>query len=224
MLDHHMQRSIVYQLGFTASARFSELKPDGIENKLFTYHLKKTIAAGFVEKSEDGLYRLTPAGRRLGYQAVRSEQYLLNKAYSVLFLIVRRLDDGAWLLFTRNIHPLQGFTTFVVGTPVAGQTAIETARQDLAEKTGLQGSFRPLGGGFYHAYEHGQLESYTNFTLLVCEDGAGELTTNDPNGNYEWVPEPDFTSKQFLPNINTLVELYKKGEPFFHEEMLTLGL
>jgi len=223
MLDHHLQRAIVYELAFTTGLKFSELKPDDIENKLFTYHLKKTIAAGYVEKSEDGLYKLTAEGRRLGYQAVKSERYILNKAYSVLFLIVRRKADGAWLLFTRSIHPLQGYKTFVVGTPVAEQTAVETAQRDLAAKTGLHGTFHPLGGGFYHVYKDDELESYTNFSLLVCEDATGELNPQDPNGSYEWIVEPDFTSEGFLPNLTKLVGFYEKGEPFFWEETLNLS-
>ena len=46
MLDHHIQRQIVYQLAFVDSLRFGELKPDDLDNKLFTYHLKKVVSAG----------------------------------------------------------------------------------------------------------------------------------------------------------------------------------
>jgi hypothetical protein len=46
MLDHHIQKSIVYDLAFAESLRFSDLKPPELENKAFTYHLKKVMKAG----------------------------------------------------------------------------------------------------------------------------------------------------------------------------------
>src|SRR6185312_1812671 len=100
MLDHHIQRTIVYKLSFMPSARFSDLKPDDIENKLFTYHLKKVISEGFVSKSEDGTYALTPVGRRLSTGVIKDYQALIvERPLSALFLVIRRKSDNAWLLY-----------------------------------------------------------------------------------------------------------------------------
>lgn len=219
MLDHHLQREIIHELAFVPAARFSELKPDDIENKLFTYHLQKVIKAGYVEKAEDGTYSLTAEGRRLGLQLTRSERYTLEKAYSALFLIIRRKSNGAWLFCDRNLHPLLGYTALPVATPDAALTAVEVAARDLKAKTGLDGTFKALGGGFYHLYKDGELESYTNFTLMICEDASGELQQLDTSGTYEWLQDPDFTDKRFLPTTKRLTELYQAGEAFFLEEI-----
>ena len=85
MLDHHIQRSIVYRLALARRLKFSELKPDILDNKLFTYHLKKVISAGFAIKTADGYYKLTPEGRRLDAHVLDNTEALVDRAYSVLF-------------------------------------------------------------------------------------------------------------------------------------------
>src|SRR6187549_3745870 len=105
MLDHHIQRSIVYNLAFADSLRFGELKPYDIDNKLFTYHLKKVVSAGYAVKLESGEYALTPEGRRVGKGALKKQSHLIDRAYSVLLLSIQR-EDGAWLLYRRQTHPL----------------------------------------------------------------------------------------------------------------------
>ena len=79
MLDHHIQKSIVYDLAFAESLRFSDLKPDDMENKAFTYHLKKVMKSGLVEKLEDGHYSLTMKGRRVGKGAFKQDMYMVKK-------------------------------------------------------------------------------------------------------------------------------------------------
>lgn len=221
MLDHHLQRAIVYRLAFTTGARFSELKPDDIENKLFTYHLKKVMAAGYVEKDEDGTYHLTAEGRRLGYQAMKSERFMLDKAYSVLFLVVRDAK-GRWLLSKRNMHPLMGYTTFPIATPTAEKLATQTAADDLLAKTGLQAQFRALGGGYFHVYKDDELESYTNFTLMICDDASGDLQQNDPNSDYAWFDTFNLADHKLLPDMPLLLQAYERGEPFFLEEIIKI--
>ncbi len=220
MLDHHLQRTIVYTLAQTPQLRFSELKPNTIDSKLFTYHLKKTISAGYVAKTEEGLYSLTPKGRRLGTRVFDNEQAFIDQADSVLFLIIRRKSDGAWLLYERNTYPLLGKVGFMHGAPNSVAESPAAAAQICQQKTGLTGNFAVLGGGYFRVYEGTELESFTHFTLLVCENVTGELVQNDEHAEYFWQQDPDFTSAEMLPNMPTLVELYKKGKPFFIEETL----
>lgn len=219
MLDHHIQRSIVYRLAFSRGLRFSELKPDVLENKLFTYHLKKVLSAGYVQKSSDGLYSLTPEGRRLGVHVLETENILPALADSVLFLLIRRASDGAWLLYRRKTHPLQGRVGFMHCRPEIDQNSTDTAAACL-QKIGLTGTFKVLGGGYFRVYEREELESFTHFTLLVCEDAAGELKSDDEFAEYFWQQDPDFRAADMLPNMKSLVARYEHGETFFLEETL----
>ena len=217
MLEHHLQRSIVYRLALSHEVRFSDLKPDTVENKLFTYHLKKVMAAGLVTKGKDGLYSLTPEGRRLGVRVLEKQQALVDSAESVLFLIVRRKADGAWLLYRRKVHPLIDKVGFMHATPTSVAESSVVARQALQEMTGLTGDFTVLGGGYFRIYDGKALESFTHFTLLTCEDAQGELVQNDEYADYYWQHNPNFADPAMLPNMSTLADLYARGGNFFVE-------
>jgi hypothetical protein len=204
MLDHHIQRAIVYKLAFTPSLRFGELKPDDLDNKLFTYHLKKVVAAGYVEKNEDGEYLLTAEGRRIGKGALENDSRLLDRAYSTLLLSIRRKSDGAWLLYKRRTHPMINLTGFMHAQPVADTTVEETAQKVCAAQTGLRGDFQVHGHGYFRVYREKELESFTHFTLLVCSDIEGELLQNSELADYYWDTAPDFSADSMLPNMQTL--------------------
>lgn len=222
MLDHHLQRGIVYRLAFAESLRFSELKPDTLENKLFTYHLKKVVDAGYVHKDAAGQYSLTPEGRRLGVHVLETQNILPELPDSVLFLVIRRKTDDAWLLYRRNTHPLKGRVGFMHARPDAHKTTGETAAQECLAKTGLAGTFKALGGGYFRMREEDNLESFTHFTLMICEDAEGDLAQHDDNAEYFWSTDPDFASLEMLPNMPTLIELYQTGRPFFIEKSIQL--
>lgn len=220
MLDHHIQRKIVYKLALSEQLRFSELKPDELENKLFTYHLKKVMAEGYATKNEDGLYELTPEGRRYGVHVLDNTSPLFDRADSVIFMAVRRKADGAWLLYKRKSHPLLGKIGFMHTTPNASEETVITAQKALLEKTGLTGTFTVLGSGFFRIFAGENLESFTNFSLLVCEDVSGELVVGDELADYFWLEKIDNSDVALLPNMPTLLELYEEGKPFFIERTL----
>lgn len=222
MLDHHIQRSIVYHLALAHSLRFSELKPDDIENKLFTYHLKKVIAAGYVQKDDDGQYSLTPEGRRLGIRVNETPQDLLDRPDAVLFLVIRRKSDGAWLLYKRNTHPLIDRIGFMHTHPMLELDAPKAAALVCQQRTGITGDFKVMGNGYFRVFDGDELESFTHFTLLTCEYAQGELTPNDEHAGYFWQTNPDFSGDDMLPNMKVLSDLYLKGEPFFVEKHLTV--
>lgn len=222
MLDHHIQRSLVYKLALSSGLRFSELKPTDIENKLFDYHLKKVLQAGYVAKQEDGSYALTSEGRRLGVHVLDNVQALVDRAYSVLFLVIRRKTDGAWLLYKRKAHPLMGKIGFMHATPNSSELVTEIAHNICKEKTGLDCEFTPLGSGYFRVFNQGQLESFTHFTLLVCEDAQGELRQEDSLAEYTWFEAIDPEEKNLLPNMPTLLDLYQAQKPFFVDKIIHL--
>lgn len=220
MLDHHLQRGIVYRLALEDNLRFGELQPDAIDNKLFNYHLKKVVAAGYVSKSDEGKYHLTAEGRRLGIRVLSNFQTLADRAHSVLFLVIRRKSDGAWLLYTRKIQPLVNRVGFMHCTPSSDESVLDTAATLCKERTGLDCQFTPLGNGYFRIMKGEELESFTHFTLLVCEDATGELEQGNEYSEYFWETEPDFADPAMLPNMQSLVAKYQAGESFFLEQTL----
>jgi hypothetical protein len=221
MLDHHIQRSIVYTLAFAPSMRFSELQPDDVDSKLFTYHLKKVIHAGYITKYDDGSYALTPEGRRIGKTVLKKDR-LMDQAYSILLLAVRRSSDHAWLLYTRSTHPLIGLTGFMQALPNADEAVAETAHLVCLDKTGLHGDFQVVGGGYLRVFDADELESFTHFTLLVCDDAKGDLKEHDDFGTYSWVKNPDFSAPSMLPTAKILSDLTLSRNTPFVEKTYTL--
>ncbi len=222
MLDHHLQRSIVYRLAFSPELRFSELKPDTVENKLFTYHLKKVVAAKLVEKRPDGSYALTIEGRRLGTRVLDKQRALVDRPESVLFLAIRRPSDNAWLLYRRKTHPLIDKVGFMHCTPRADEPTEITASTECLAKTGVKATFRALGGGYFRVFNGAELESFTHFTLLVSDDATGDLQQADKFAEYFWAATPDFTASEMLPNMLVLGEAVAANVPIFIERTFAL--
>jgi len=222
MVRHHIQNEILYRLSFDESLRFSELKPAELENKLFDYHLKQLIKDGLVHKSEDGSYSLTPDGKRMGVTVFDDQLSKAKMPRSVLFLVIRRKSDNAWLLYKRSTHPLKDLSGFMHLMAEADKTLNESAHDQVKARTGLDCNFTSLGGGFFKTFRDEKLESFTNFSLLVCEDAKGELTPNDDRAEYFWATDPDFAAPDMLPNMVTLVKHYQAGKPFFIEEVFNI--
>jgi hypothetical protein len=218
MLDHHIQKDIVYTLAFSDGMRFSELKPDDLENKAFDYHLKKVIRAGYVIKNDDGTYSLTSEGKRLGKGAKKKQSRLIDRAYSTLLIAIRRPADGAWLLVRRKSQPLLGLTGFMNASPVAEKDIAQTAADVCREQTGLTGTFVVHGHGYFRIYRAGSLESFIHFTLLKCTDIQGELTQNSELAEYYWDTDPDFSAPDMLPNMQTLRKMFEAPSGSFAEE------
>ncbi|MCA9318231.1 hypothetical protein KDA06_01160 [Candidatus Saccharibacteria bacterium] len=62
MIEHHIQRQILRLLGTHEQARFTDIRPEGLENNAFQYHLRQLVAWGLVSKNTDGTYTLTSKG------------------------------------------------------------------------------------------------------------------------------------------------------------------
>jgi hypothetical protein len=222
MLEHHIQKAIVYKLAFSPGLRFSELKPDDLDNKLFDYHLKLVIRAGLVKKDENGLYSLTSEGKRVGVGVIDKQFLALDRAHSVVFLIVRHKSDNAWLLFKRKTHPLLGEIGFMHVNPVVEKNIFETAKEELLAKTGLKADFTYIGGGFFKIFHGSELESYTHFTVLAAKEVEGELVQNSEKGEYFWQADIKQIEEKLLPTAKELADQYLTGQQFFVEKTFNL--
>lgn len=219
MLDHHLQRTIVDTLAYRPAARFSELKPDSVDNKLFNYHLHKVIVEGYVYKTPDGLYSLTQEGRRLSTGVLDNAQELIvQRPLSALFLIVRRSEGGAWLLYRRKTHPMLGYAGFMHCHPDASLSVEAAAAKQLTERTGLEAKFSVLGGGYFRIFRDSSLESFTHFTLLFTDEAKGELVPGDQHADYFWVDNPLGATPPLFPGTQLLLQSYQTKQTLLVDE------
>jgi len=96
-VDHHIQTSVLDVLK-QAPAAFSELKPRGVENSLFMYHLRKLLARGIVHKTIEQ-YELTPQGA-LWCNNVDDRYRMTRSPRALVQLLV--IDDGSVLVRERR--------------------------------------------------------------------------------------------------------------------------
>lgn len=85
--DHHIQDKIVASL-VGGEQRFSDLLPEGIENSLFMYHMRKLTKEGLVEK-DDQVYRLTLKGAQLYNARYQLKKPLNYPRALVQFVVVK---------------------------------------------------------------------------------------------------------------------------------------
>lgn len=216
MLEHHIQKSIIKALARRDSSRFSDLRPADIENKAFDYHLKQLLIDKLVIKNSSGEYELTALGRKLAVSATSNLKERAERAFSVLFLVVR--SEKGWLMYRRKSHPLKDRVGFMHARPVVGETVQETAKRICREKTGLDCSFIYRASGYFTVFKGSDVESYTHFTLLVADGAQGDLTPNDDSADYYWELEPNFSAVDMLPNMKDLVKLLSSKNEIFLEK------
>jgi ADP-ribose pyrophosphatase YjhB (NUDIX family) len=213
---HHIQKTIIDTLAVSDGRLFSQLKPEDIENKLFTYHLKQLLSDSWIEKNDTNQYRLTAFGRRRWHTKIKEEERA-SRAFSVLYLVVRS-ETGEWLLYRRKTHPLKDKIAFVHATPEHTRTCFEAAEKQLFEKTGLRALFEWRGSGYFRTTHKNQLESYVHFDMLVAVSVSGDLTPNDDTAEYFWAKAIEIHSVDYMMHMPRLLELYNQKSAFFVDE------
>jgi hypothetical protein len=215
MLDHHLQKQMLYTLVTSESARFADIRPKTVDSNVATYHLRQLVKQGFVEKRANGRYYLTPEGKIAGTTITLGRKESLSQAHSVFFLALQN-DKGAWLLRKRLAQPMYGKSGFVHGEPIAMEPIAETAQKILKEKTGLSATFSPRGSGYVTLLEGKAHQSFIHFTLLVGNDIKGKLIERVGNGENYWY-DGDFSEDFLIPSMKPLIDKLGSPEQFFTE-------
>lgn len=99
-IDHRIQLSLIQELAKSEkSVKYNNLKEDGMENSLFSYHLKKLIDRRMVQKDDEG-YTLTVEGARwLNDNGVTLRS---KDAPRVVVALVIQNEDGNYLVGQRT--------------------------------------------------------------------------------------------------------------------------
>jgi hypothetical protein len=216
---HHIQKKIILTLTRKENARFAELRPKEIDGNIFTYHLKQLIADKLVQKTEDGNYKLTQKGKLSGINIQLSSKDELEQAHSVLFLAVQN-SSGKWLLRKRLVHPAFGRIGFLHCEPTANENILTTAKRMLKERANLDGTFIVKGSGYIKLFRDGELESFTQFTMLYAKNATGKISSPGDSGQNFWY-NGNFNEdeQEFFTNMPELMKSLQNSKGLFFKEI-----
>lgn len=173
-----------------AGLRFTDAKPDEIENDLYNYHLQTLIKKGYVYKDEEDKYSLTEIGKsHVNTIDAKGRPKSFFKA-AVLFSVLRNVNGKLEILAeTRRRQPLYGDKGIMAGTIKPGERIVKTASRKLAEESGLvSDSFKFIGAiRKIRINAKSEVIDDTIFHICFSEEFSGELVEHNEYGDHYWV-------------------------------------
>jgi len=212
---HEIQGSILKGLLLREEARFSELNTDNVPSDQFTFHLKQLTEQRIIEKTQEGLYRLTVSGKEYANRFdIDSGPIQIEKQAKLSVLVIAsRINDGKreYAMQTRLKQPFFGYRGFITGKMRMGESVFDTAARELMEETGLiASSLEHIT--IYHerifSVEKELLED-KYFFIFLAEDPKGDLISDFQGGKNEWVAEEKAVDGNIFYDIADLLSLIK---------------
>lgn len=138
--------------------RYSELKPRDVEGNLFMYHLKGLVGDDLVEKHEK-TYRLTDTG--LQYVArISLKTGKIRLQPKLLTAVIAKDEKENHLLIRWQRQPNIGQVSIPYGMVHFGESVVDMAALELAEKAGLEGDLTYKGDRYIRGIRNGQSDRH----------------------------------------------------------------
>lgn len=173
---HHIQTKILDKLNHTETLKFGELRIDGVESNLFTYHLKQLIKDGYLAK-ENAAYTLTPKGifHIDRYSARLSGIRLQPK---IITMIDLRDENGKSLIVRRLYQPFINKISYPSGKQHLEEGVVESGLRELKEKAGVGGiGLKHVGEAHLIVYRKDQLVGQYLVHILYADCKQADIDT-----------------------------------------------
>ncbi len=174
------------------SARFSDLmRGTDLTSDTFKLYLRKLTKLGYVAKTEDGAYALTPDGKEFANRLDSDGRTVRRQPkLSVMIVAARQSADSEtlYMFHQRLRNPFWGTWGLLCGPILWGEAPDVAAARELEKQTGLTASFNVAG--FLRKQdlnETGELLEDKQFIIVTAADIAGEPDTSWDGGTTEWM-------------------------------------
>jgi hypothetical protein len=223
-----IQNHILSKLKNAKSLKYSELKPTGVPNDLFNYHLQHLVKKVMVDKVNTR-YTLSKKGIRHVADPVPDNNAITSLFKINVITIVSRVVNGKIQILNqiRKSNPSFGKIGVMGGVVLKGELIEPAANRKLKQETGLQAKFKLVGCERRIMYKDGELFSDLMFPIAYSNSSEGELIEDTTFGHNMWVSIDNAIkneSSEFdsIKGINTVLKAIKRGNidklPFFFNE------
>lgn len=225
---HKIQNNILWTLLFKEKLRFSGLNKDNISNDHFTFHLKKLIEKGLIEKNKEGFYNLTISGKEYANRLkVDMEKVEIEKQAKIGALVVcveGFSKNRKYLVQQRLKHPCYGFYGFVSGKIKWGETVYEAALRELKEETGLKAKLNLAGIEHKIDYsENGELLEDKYFYIFKATNLSGKLAESFEGGKNIWLTKEEIKKlPDLFGDVLKIIDIIGQDKFVFFEKKYTV--
>jgi ADP-ribose pyrophosphatase YjhB (NUDIX family) len=208
--------------------RYSEAKPEDVDNDLYKYHLKFLVTKGYIEKIGES-YKLTEQGKLFGHKVNPYGQLQSEFRIAVICILIIR-EDGKQkiLLQTRLKHPSYGEMGTVSGKIKQGEKIIDCAKRKFKEETGLDADFKYIG--LLRAIRYNKDSKLINdqwFNVCLADSYSGELIEDNKYWKNYFVDLDQILAEKnnniAMQNLQEIIHRIQKDEiPFMIENEAVL--
>lgn len=217
---HSIQARILRELLFNNGANFAVLNTEQVSNDHFTFHIKKLVREGWIEKI-DKKYFLTQKGKVFA-GTLDIDSLKIEKSGKVSVAITAKKIIGGkahYLVQQRLKEPFFEYFGFINGKVRYGDTSEETALRELKEETGLSGE--PIILCVYHKLRgpsrHEIILDNFFFVYLIKEPKGKLIDT--PEGKNFWKTEEEIRKLKTFPGFEDVLNIVvkEKYHPYFEK-------
>lgn len=218
LVEHYIQRDILRTLSRSGVLPFSQLRPDRLDNGIFSYHLKQLLQGGYITKT-NGIYELSVEGMRYVAWAGRTNIDIHPQPKQFCFLIIEN-DKGEYIMHRRNGEPFVGKYTFPGGVLFFGESTDELTTRQLREKIGFDVSLTNRGLANLQLGNNGHVLSHT-YAHLLHSRITGNPTPIAKDGRFavEWVKPSDLHDDELLPDVRAILDKLASSPEYFYLEL-----
>ena len=190
---HPVQSNILLVLLFKPEAKFVELNKLKVSNDHFTFHLKRLIDMGFIQKKPNSKYILTTKGKEFSNRFDTENVTVERQAKTAVLIVgVRKNNKGEpeYLVQQRLKQPYYGFYGFVTGKVKWGETVSLAASREFEEETGLKAKMTLVGIKHKMDYsKKGELLEDKFFYVFRASNTKGRLVEEFEGGRNSWLAQ-----------------------------------
>jgi len=212
-MRHWIQNHILLELTRHETRRYSQLRPRDVESNLFIYHLKDLARSGYVEKAENG-YQLSAKGINFS-QTLSLSTGKTRQQPKILTLVVGKNDQNEYLWVRWHRQPNSGRISFPHGMMHYGESIVDMAALELAEKAGLEADMMYLGEVYVRGIRDEKIELHMLvhiFTATNIHSASGAIATRPEVCESFWAPFDSVEPESFVPGFYEIAQLVDKNK------------